>query len=668
MSLPIYRRLGRALSVPKYSAAHKMKDTAVLKYLALVLCVLGSSNAWAGTTPPVSVPVNGGTLIAGALSGTTTNTGTISGGTSAPARVNLLSSIVGTGAASPSQSWLWQQGALSGTWTAGAGGIVSPYAMYITSDTVQSSISMLQIIDGVQAKAAGTHQGIATNVSVVGVPSSNNMTAVGGQFSASGHANMNGTGGATYTNWVGSLFGDNPQSIAFPGSTFLSRVTGTEIDASVETGASVAEFYGATVIATHDHQVRGSFDDAGIMLGEQSGANTFQTGLQFGNDANQWPLGPDGTIILARTRSVGFPQPIPIALNGVDFRNVNFAANGIEYGGPNFSVGNTGTIKVANATIKPVSTGMSIDIPSAAGWTATIGTAGNAYTNGDIVFDPISHAQATVVASGGVVSAVTITAPPVGTWTNPVAMSGGTGSGLSINFTSTLSNTLAIMSGGGTTTIGNGGFLVDSIGNVQVGAGNITSSGHQCLVAGQGNTCSSYVGIALGLGNVVSQSSSVSVGARAIDRGTTGQFSYASGYFALAGDSQWVTLAQRAISTGTTSVELTSDNLAPSGHNILLVPYGSAAFFEDFLVGGMDTSTFNTVEWKVSGLVLNRLATGLPLVAHTPTITQVEAQGTLSTAALSVGVDSNGGLAISATGVAGITLYIVGVPHAIEVQ
>jgi hypothetical protein len=57
MSLPIYRRLGHALSMSKYSATHKMKDTAVLKYLAMALCVLGSPNAWAGTTPPVGVTV-----------------------------------------------------------------------------------------------------------------------------------------------------------------------------------------------------------------------------------------------------------------------------------------------------------------------------------------------------------------------------------------------------------------------------------------------------------------------------------------------------------------------------------------------------------------------------------------------------------------------------------
>ena len=382
------------------------------------------------------------------LTGTTTNTGTISGGVDSPVQLYVNQNLSASGSITAANTWEWLQGSITGSWVAGSGTLNAPFGVYISGDNATTaagtnSVNGFQVRYGVSAGHTGYRQGIVESMQINGAPASGNPNYVGGYFGVLAASNLGGTN-TSFSTYNGSIFGDNPQVIANSSATYLDRVTGTEIDAAMQTGSSAAEFYGATIVQQPSHAVRGTFDDAGLLIGEGPGAITHRYGIIFGNDSNQWPIGSDGTIIYAEPNSQSPTNPIPVAKSGVDFRAVNFSAGGAEFAGPNFSVGNTGALSIGNFTETPSSSGLTIAAANTASWTAGVSAAGTAYTNGDVVYDLTNHSIETVTASGGTVTALTVIAAPVGTVSNPVTLLGGTGHGLTGSFTATSSNTLSI--------------------------------------------------------------------------------------------------------------------------------------------------------------------------------------------------------------------------------
>ena len=283
-----------------------------------------------------SVPITGGTM-----------TGTLT----VPRLISGIYTML-SGAMTPAQSWVYSLGAIAGTVSPGLGGILSPHAFYVGGDNVDTggaALNAVEILYGVGGPAlTGSRQAIRATVVQNSTPAASayDNAYIGGQFSATASANNGGTAGG-FINAHGGLFGWNPQVIAYSGATFLRRVTGGEINVSINAGASVVALYGFTVVQTTGHANRGIYDDAAFAIGNQGGiTSVWKTGIQFGLYDGASAFATDSTLIGAIQRTL--PSVVaPVALFGVDFNAVTFTAGGAAFRSPGFKVDPFGNISGA---------------------------------------------------------------------------------------------------------------------------------------------------------------------------------------------------------------------------------------------------------------------------------------------------------------------------------
>jgi hypothetical protein len=238
------------------------------------------------------------------------------------------------------------------------------------------------------------------------------------------------TGFGTTSFGLGSLFGSNPWARAQSGGTFLSQVVGTEVDASINTGASANRFVIQQIALTSDHKVHGTNIDAGQMLVAQVGTGVgVRWGYTVGDYTSQWPIDPNGLLFMAQSSENGVAQT---AAGGIDLLQATFSGTAPE--GGNFALRTAGSgtlgataidgaggLKIGSGYISANAAGLVLDAPL---WvlsgTPTIGAGGANYTTGDIVGDSLGNLF-TVTASGGVVSAVAVTARGEGNGSNQSA-------------------------------------------------------------------------------------------------------------------------------------------------------------------------------------------------------------------------------------------------------
>lgn len=269
----------------------------------------------------------------------------------------------------------------------------------------------------------------------------------------------------------------------FPTSvTVSSSVTGAATEvvtlSSVTSGASVASKKLAQFIGTEADTVRGASGvDAMIFLGRQNGppGSQFNYGVRFGGEVGQWPIERNGSIIAASPQqSIGgsgaVSQQLPVrAKYGIDFSKVNFSqATGQSLFLPAHSVSGTGVISVGAATINPLATGMSIDANGSQVTAAAVSAGGGGgagattanYFIGDIVTDAYGgqYSVTAVNSSTGAVTTVSILVASSitsgSTPANPVATTGGSGTGLTLTLTWGSATVLALQTSGGATTVG----------------------------------------------------------------------------------------------------------------------------------------------------------------------------------------------------------------------
>ena len=241
--------------------------------------------------------------------------------------------IVYSGPSSASNSWMYLGGqAMSGvTYTGDLAGWTAPFYIFVGNDVVDTTthghtgMGIIHVEDAPAAGFSGGRVGIGSDIVVVGSPTN---TIGGDMVGVSGFvriaANLLGTSGVA-TNYAGGVFGSNFQCILNSAATYIGIINGCELNVAVNSGASVGEKHGLTIVKTDGDHARADFDDSGLNFNDQDNSTvTWKYGISFGAYSHKWPFGTDSTLIVAQTRQL--PAVVtPVALNGIDFSGVTFS-------------------------------------------------------------------------------------------------------------------------------------------------------------------------------------------------------------------------------------------------------------------------------------------------------------------------------------------------------
>lgn len=256
-----------------------------------------------------------------------------------------------------------------------------------------------------------------------------------------------------------------------PGAKNYTGVAGMEVDIIAAeqpfamTGIQVVRLTGGY---GSQYQAAERSLDIAYKVGGVGGAAAWVNGFVVGTTSTTWPLDTtDGRILMAyppQNYSLGSAR----AGWGVDFSYVQF--NNYAWKSWGAAIDGVGAasfqgLNIANWSATPSATGLSIDAPRQVALTvASIGAGGSGYNvNEQFSFATNGRGRVTSV-SGGVVTGVTIIdwptaisppANPVATTSLQFANAGqASGSGLTLNLTWSVANTLALQTSGGATTFG----------------------------------------------------------------------------------------------------------------------------------------------------------------------------------------------------------------------
>lgn len=144
-----------------------------------------------------------------------------------------------------------------------------------------------------------------------------------------------------------------------------------------------------------------------------------------------------------------------------------------------------------------------------------------------------------------------------------------------------------------------------------------------------------------------------------------GQWVYASGRFANAGDAQTSMRVLRRATTNATATVLTADANAPGSTNQLIVPNNSAFAFSILIVGRQQAAGGTaSAAWKIEGLIRREANAASTTLVNSATTVLDNAPGW----AVAVSADTtNGGLAVTVTGAAATNIRWVATIDSSEV-
>ena len=172
-------------------------------------------------------------------------------------------------------------------------------------------------------------------------------------------------------------------------------------------------------------------------------------GIVWGHDHHQWSFGANSRMIGwipqgTGTNSGGAPI-YPSKLGwGVDLWGVNIVNQAWRSTG--FQVDGTGAITIGTTRLAPTPSGLAINASGQYVSAATINANGSGYQIGEYLYGPAGDIYTVSALTGTGVGAVTIVAtgyantPPA----NPVAVSGGSGIGATLNLIWTTANSIAV--------------------------------------------------------------------------------------------------------------------------------------------------------------------------------------------------------------------------------
>ena len=197
--------------------------------------------------------------------------------------------------------------------------------------------------------------------------------------------------------------------------TFLKNIIGQETDASIDNGATVANFVVHQFVMPSRHAMHGMQTDAILILGSQVGASVgANQGILFGWNGSQWPFGSTSYMMQAGT-GVDYTTVPSVAAGGLDLLQAAFTGTGVNGGGfalrtagPSglsaTAIDGSGGLQIGTGYLSAVSGGITLDTPDYQYVSvATLVNGGSGFANaGDIVDDGFGNLFS-VAATGGVV-------------------------------------------------------------------------------------------------------------------------------------------------------------------------------------------------------------------------------------------------------------------------
>ena len=209
--------------------------------------------------------------------------------------------------------------------------------------------------------------------------------------------------------------------------------------------------------------------------------------------------------------------------------------------------------------------------------------------------------------------------------------------------------------GGGSKNTSSGLWSTASGGNINVASGDYSS-----VLGGLNSTASGYNSQVLGMqGTANAIVSSVFGGRRGATRGINGYTVFSASNIPVAdlnGGSQAALLVLGRETTNATATVLTSDTAAASGTNQVILPNNSAYYFKGSVIANV-TGAANGASWSFEGSIMRGAGVGTTVLIGTPMINRVGATSGATAWTIALTADTtNGGLAITVTGVAATTI------------
>jgi hypothetical protein len=215
----------------------------------------------------------------------------------------------------------------------------------------------------------------------------------------------------------------------------------------------------------------------------------------------------------------------------------------------------------------------------------------------------------------------------------------------------------AVISGGG----------IDSAYNI---SGNTASGASSAICGGRGHTASGNEATVLGGAACTANGlASVVFGRTSTTRGITGNVVFSGSYSPISGtgSSQTGLLVLARQTTDATATVLTCDSSAAGTQNQVIMPNNSAYYFKGSCIANV-TGAANGAAWSFEGAIMRGANAASTVLIDTPSINRVAASAGATTWTIALTADTtNGGLAVTVTGVAATTIRWVAKVETTEV-
>ena len=203
--------------------------------------------------------------------------------------------------------------------------------------------------------------------------------------------------------------------------------------------------------------------------------------------------------------------------------------------------------------------------------------------------------------------------------------------------------------------VGGGGWIGDGTvyPNTASGAASVVAGGVGNTASGQG----SFIGS--GFQNLSNARYTSAFGRQATTRSINGNTVFAAqdgGIASSVGVTQSALLLLARQTTDATATVLTSDTSAASGTNQVILPNNSAYYFKGSVISNV-TGAANGAAWSIEGAIMRGANAASTVLIGTPQLNRVAASAGATAWTIAITADTtNGGLAITVTGVAGTTI------------
>ena len=332
--------------------------------------------------------------------------------------------------------------------------------IYVASDTLNSDnvpINLAALKINYQYGGIGTtggRTGLRIVINPIGTVGGGNPFQVGSEIFSTSNLSFGGTdlgAGAR-----GQIVPINTVGRAYSGATNLVVVSGLgEINMSVDAGASAAILNGFQISRLSTDAGTVAKFRAMMFAGTQTPTGATNTipdmdyGIVWGHDHHQWSFGANSRMIgwigQAPGSNAGNAPIYPSKLGwGVDLWGVNIINQAWRSTG--FQIDGAGSVTIGTTRIGPSPQGLTIDASGQFVSFATVNAGGTGYQIGEYLYGSVGDIYAVAGLSGTRVSAVTIvtvgyaSTPPA----NPVAVTGGSGLGATLNLAWTAGNGVVI--------------------------------------------------------------------------------------------------------------------------------------------------------------------------------------------------------------------------------